>query len=163
MTPGYYITRKNGSRLNDVVFLTKFVKKVKSCWEWIGCKNHRGYGRVVFDGKNIRAHRLFWILNKSPIPNGLCVLHKCDNPPCVRTSHLFLGTHTDNMRDMIRKGRFIPPPDGRGENNPCCKLSFQMVKEIKLLSGIRKQRDIGKMFGVSQEEVSMIVNGKRWL
>lgn len=84
------------------------------CWEWMGAKTGRdGYGRV--GGQ--RAHRVSWeIANGRPIPEGLIVLHSCDNPPCVNPRHLSVGTNTDNMRDASAKGRL---KNGRGEATHC--------------------------------------------
>lgn len=75
------------------------------CWEFMGGKTHDGYGRYRV-GKEIQmAHRISWIELVGPIPNDMFVLHKCDNPSCCNPAHLFLGTHDDNMKDMIEKGR----------------------------------------------------------
>lgn len=76
----------------------------QQCWTWIGTKGRGGYGLMIVDGKPMRAHRYSWQLHFGET-NGLDVCHHCDNPSCVKPSHLFLGTHTDNMRDMVRKGR----------------------------------------------------------
>ena len=78
------------------------------CWLWTGAIDHKGYGRIGMGAPSrfvMRAHRATWELTFGPIPEGLCVLHKCDNPPCVRPSHLFLGTISDNSQDMAAKGR----------------------------------------------------------
>lgn len=75
------------------------------CWEWTGHCNDGGYGRVTRQTEDRLAHRYAWELENGPIPDGMFVCHHCDNPPCVRPDHLFLGTHTDNMRDAQRKGR----------------------------------------------------------
>ncbi len=80
------------------------VQKSDGCWVWQGCIVRR-YGVLGHDGKQVKAHRVAWGLTNGPIPNGLSVLHKCDNPPCVRPDHLFLGTQLDNMRDCSAKGR----------------------------------------------------------
>jgi hypothetical protein len=85
-------------------FWEKFTK-TKGCWEWRGDHNAKGYGRLTVSGRNCRAHRLSWQLHRGPIPRGEWVLHTCDNPNCVNPAHLFLGTHTDNMRDCCAKGR----------------------------------------------------------
>lgn len=79
------------------------VDKSGCCWVWTGSCNNKGYGR--FDGEY--AHRFSWRLLSGPIPDGLNVLHRCDNPPCVRPDHLFLGTVSDNARDMWAKGRGV--------------------------------------------------------
>ena len=83
------------------------------CIEWNGKKDSDGYGRVQYRGpgseqfksKQWFAHRVAWTLTNGPIPKGLCVLHKCDNPPCVNPDHLWLGTKGANMQDKIQKGR----------------------------------------------------------
>lgn len=93
-------------------FLLK-VRKTDDCWFWIGARaSFDGYGSIRFQGKNMSAHRASYMLYKGPIPPGMYVCHTCDTPPCVRPEHLFLGTHTDNMRDKMAKGRhrvgFLP-------------------------------------------------------
>lgn len=78
------------------------------CWEWQGSTNEHGYGRVKVGGRPgpvQLAHRVAWELINGAIPDGLCILHACDNPPCCNPSHLFLGTKADNTADMIAKGR----------------------------------------------------------
>lgn len=84
----------------------------KSCWVWPGSVNNNGYGSTKRNGQNY-VHRAAWVQAVGPIPDGLDVCHVCDNPPCFRPSHLFLGTAADNMQDMARKGRWgnqEPPP-----------------------------------------------------
>ncbi len=85
--------------------ITKFWTRVKikgllDCWVWQGHCLSFGYGQARFDGKRQVAHRIAWQITYGPIPQGLFVLHKCDNPPCVNPTHLYVGTHTDNMRDV---------------------------------------------------------------
>ena len=80
------------------------MRKSDGCWLWVGSINHR-YGWLVVRGRKVRAHRFSYELAYGLIPVGLLVLHRCDNPPCVRPDHLFVGTQTDNMQDMLRKGR----------------------------------------------------------
>lgn len=75
------------------------------CWVWKGSKAGAGYGVLGIDYKSVYAHRFSYELHFGPIPDNLCVLHKCDNPPCVNPDHLFLGTQLDNMDDRNRKGR----------------------------------------------------------
>lgn len=75
------------------------------CWEWIFNKNHKGYGQLTKHGKRIKAHRLSYEAFHGPIPDGLMVLHSCDNPPCCNPAHLRVGTAKDNMADAVKRGR----------------------------------------------------------
>jgi len=96
-------------RSNMVARFWAKVEKTEGCWLWRGAAR-RGYGAFSPQHGTTRpAHRVAWELaNSAPIPDGLCVLHRCDNPPCVRPDHLFLGTKKDNAQDAIRKGRRGP-------------------------------------------------------
>lgn len=93
----------------------KRVNKTASCWEWQGARNKTGYGTVCFNYKTWRTHRYAWHITYGSIPVNLCVLHHCDNPPCVNPDHLWLGTHADNVRDRENKGRGVYPK-GRRKN-----------------------------------------------
>lgn len=84
------------------------VRRSNGCLEWTGHTDPKGYGKITINYQSWRTHRLAWTLNRGPIPDGLHVLHHCDNPPCCETEgddHLFLGTHVDNMADRDAKGR----------------------------------------------------------
>lgn len=76
-----------------------------SCWLWLAGRDIDGYGTLRYQTVDWRSHRLAWFLTNGPIPDGLHVLHSCDNPPCCNPAHLFLGTNADNMKDKARKGR----------------------------------------------------------
>jgi hypothetical protein len=95
------------------------VKKNKGngCWTWTGsCHTNWGYGQVRVENRKTKmVHRISWEMENGPIPEGMKVLHKCDNPPCIRPSHLFLGTQSDNMQDCSRKSRLVMP-QSRGLN-----------------------------------------------
>jgi hypothetical protein len=110
----HYQLMRNRGLLARITPLERFMAKVSpeptsGCWLWTGALGMDGYGiRVHLHGeerKPRRAHRASWEIFRGPIPDGLWVLHRCDNPPCVNPDHLFLGTQTDNIRDAVRKGR----------------------------------------------------------
>jgi DNA-binding XRE family transcriptional regulator len=135
------------------------------CWEWMGPKNAYGYG-ILTSGRTARfaAHRFSFVYHKgSDLPDGLEVMHACDNPGCVNPAHLHIGTHADNMADCARKGR-ARPPRLPGESNPRAKLTYDQVAEIRLIfrSGSATQADLARRFGVSKSAVQFIVSGQHW-
>lgn len=140
-------------------FWQKISKESNGCWNWAGARHSRkdprnGYGVFRFDGKPMKAHRVSWLLLKGDIPNGLQVLHKCDNVQCVNPDHLFLGTQQDNIADMVAKGR---NRDGSGIGR---KLTAEQVKSIR--SDWRPSRIIAKEYGVGKSMVNYIKSGDAW-
>ena len=130
------------------------VETTDNCWLWTGSRNARGYGQLAQPGGAARpllAHRVSWEIAHGPIPDGLFVLHACDNPPCVRPSHLFLGTNLDNSHDMLRKDR------------GCRKLTNAQVQEVRELiaSGI-PNRDIAIRYGVTTAAIWFIQKNKHY-
>jgi len=137
---------------------------IDDCWEWTACKYaNLLYGAILAEGKKKLAHRVSWELNNGEIPEGLCVLHKCDNPICVNPNHLFLGTHLDNSRDRDAKGRHVAC-DQRGEKGPRSKLTNKEAHEIKILTkhGALTQWIIGDMYNVVQSRISAIKAGRTY-
>ena len=98
------------------------------CWEWTGARSSAGYGQSTFQQKRYTVTRALWEYHNGPIPDGLVICHKCDNPPCCRMDHLFIGTTSDNARDMVAKGRHFAL---YGEESTNCKLSDADVREIR--------------------------------
>lgn len=122
-------------------------RRTDSCWLWTGVTNRHkgngGYGMIGTNGKSEFVHRIAWELKNGQIPEGQCVLHKCDVPLCINPSHLFLGTLGDNAADRAKKGR-----------NPHQKLDWEKVREI--LADTRSNTELGRKYGVSQSVISRI-------
>lgn len=138
------------------------VRKTESCWIWTRPPRTDGYGQVLaFDGlkrKVMTAHRVSYLMHHGPLVDGLCVLHSCDTPLCVNPDHLSLGTHLDNMADMVAKGRQVK---GRGRLNS--KLCEAAVIEIRRRHGEgESQTTIGRDFGVTRKTVFMVATRRAW-
>lgn len=133
------------------------------CWEWVGANTggKSRYGILRVNNRGFLAHRLSYSLKHGNIPDGLCVLHRCDNPSCVNPGHLFLGTYLENNRDKARKGRANPP---YGTREPNHKLTAADVIRIRkrYAAGDTRQRDIAAQYGVSQRLISLIVRREAW-
>jgi len=121
------------------------------CVEHVGYHNDQGYGRVCHGRRHLLAHRVAWAEVHGPIPDGMCVLHRCDNPPCVRVDHLFLGTRRQNSLDREMKGR--------GDRTGVTKHSIETVEAVKRAAGT--QREIAARYGMTQPTVSRIRSGAR--
>jgi predicted XRE-type DNA-binding protein len=136
------------------------------CWGWSASTDGRGYGKIGVGNLKIeKAHRLSWIIHNGPIPEGMCVLHRCDNPPCSNPDHLFLGTKADNTADMVDKGRAKggAKKPAKGETHYNAKLTDSQIEEIKRLYNKKtcNQYKLADLFNVTQGQISMILNGKR--
>ena len=135
----------------------------KGCWLWVGALNSDGYGSLRMGKKDGKAHRVSWLVNCGPIPDGLHVLHHCDVPACVRWDHLWLGTHLDNMRDKEAKGRGHQPI---GVNHNKCKLTVEQVLSIREQYQFMKPGHgcvaLSLKFGVSFSTISRIVTRQTW-
>ena len=144
----------------------RFVNKTDTCWLWTAFKDKDGYGSFTDENRHsMRAHRASWIIHNGAIPIGMCVCHKCDNPPCVRPDHLFLGTRQDNTIDMVNKGRHGGGGKGvsRGSRNGCAKLNEQQVLKIReLLDKGEKTDIIAARFGVYWLTIHNIKHRKTW-
>lgn len=133
-----------------------------TCWPWTRSRNADGYGKAgVGTRAEMRAHRAAWQVAYGAIPDGMCVLHHCDNPACCNPRHLFLGTNVDNIADKVAKGRQRGPQPG--ERNHSAKLTDQQALEIRerYAAGGVRQRQIAAEYGVGQSQISRVVRGQR--
>ena len=152
----------------DVTPEQRFWAKVRrdpNCWEWTASTNGTPgweYGQFKFNGRMVPAHRLSFEWSNGPIPPGMFVCHRCDNPICVRPSHLFLGTRQDNMNDMKQKGRHRSRSP-RGARHWRAVLSERNVAQIRrcVASGAT-HRSLALRYGVSRQCIGKIVRGLTW-
>lgn len=167
------------------------VKQTEGCWLWMGARDPDGYGSFRVGSRGTHAHRIAYALKVGHIPSGFSVLHKCDNPPCVRPDHLFLGTQLDNVHDMMSKSRgnkargdgnasrLYPEKRPRGETHPYrlhpelhtrgeraanAKLKEGQVMEIRRSwgAGELSQRALARQYGVTPTTICSIVLCKTW-
>ncbi len=144
----------------------KHVPRIGKCWIWKGCRDGCGYGLLGGNGKSncIRAHVGAWLIHFGPIPDGILVCHKCDNPWCQRPSHFFLGTHLDNSRDSVKKHRRPV-----GEKCGTSRFTEYQISEIRR----RYVRGSGRFdpgnsvqlrneFGMSRCNFYCVVSRKTW-
>ena len=132
------------------------VPRLGKCWLWTGSKisKTRPYGRMNAKGKAVLTHRLSWEITYGSLLDKEDILHKCDNPPCVRPSHLLKGDAFSNMRDMVSKGRNVVPSR---------KLNVSQVKEIRRLSEEgASSRKLANQFNISKSQINQIVNRVYW-
>jgi hypothetical protein len=135
-------------------FRTKFKSgNEDDCWEWEGCTRH-GYGAFSYQDMLYRAHRISYTINKGEIPDGILVLHKCDNKACVNPNHLFLGDQVDNIKDMFNKNRANRIS---GEGNHNAKLSDSDVLLIR--QSISSAYTLSRKLGVSEVYINQIKRG----
>lgn len=140
------------------------------CLEFTGAKRH-GYGQIregLGGSRLLQTHRVAYAFyTDEPLSDEVEVCHRCDNPACMREHHLFAGTHADNMSDAASKGRLRvqarPESSPRGDEIHCAKLDDYKVLEMRAL---RKrgwsQKRLGKRYGMSQQGISAVLNGKSW-
>lgn len=138
------------------------IEKTESgCWLYTGGIQKGGYGVISIKNKSVQTHRVSYELRVGSIPEGMCVLHRCDVRRCINPEHLFLGTLGDNNTDRKQKGRNT---DRRGERNPQAKADTEKIRKLREAHATRRysQRQLAKMFGLCQQQVSVIVRGKAW-
>jgi hypothetical protein len=136
------------------------VVKTDGCWLWSGTLQSKGYGFFSFRGRMITAHRFSWLLKEGGIPDGLQVLHRCDNKVCVNHDDcLFLGTNLENHQDKARKGRSARFP---GESNPSSKITAEVASGIRALNGHLVHASIAEIYGISRSQVGRIMRNEQW-
>ena len=174
--------------LGDCIEGMRGLADKSACLEWNGARNARGYGTRRYLGKSCLAHRVAWILAHGDIPEGMCVLHRCDNPPCCNPEHLFLGTQADNIADMHAKGRarkavgdqhprrlhpekwarernhtHLHPETVRGEKNPRAKLTRAKVEELRSRHACGESlRELARQLQMDRSTISDAVKGVTW-
>lgn len=139
----------------------------RGCWLWTASCGDKGYGQMgrwKLNDRPIGAHVASWILHFGPIPRGMCICHKCDNPPCVNPNHLFLGTRLDNTADMMKKGRHVIGKRYKGESHSNHIVTQVQVGYIRRLyeSGARSQQSLADELGIAQTTVSAIIRRQTW-
>lgn len=138
------------------------VDQAGDCWVWTGSKTPHGYGTVRWSGDRLYSHRLAYTLANGPIPDGMFVCHRCDNPPCVRPDHLWLGTNADNIADRHQKGRTRTSPPF-GENASTSKLRAVEVIALREAHAAGATLEaLARRYGVHHNTVQAIVVGKNW-
>lgn len=149
---------REGKTIRVSVFLSKFTQG-EGCWLWKGATNGGGYGTYGM----ANAHRIAYIHFVEPIPEGMHVLHRCDNPPCVNPDHLFLGTRKDNMQDAKSKNRMVMPPRYEGSQHPESKLQERDVIAMRseYAEGMAK-RALARKYGINKKTVKGIVEYTAW-
>lgn len=148
--------------------MARRIRKNGECREWTGSMSNKNKitgvaNRPVigYRGRQMSVYRLVWELSHGPIPSGLNVCHACDNPKCIRTSHLYVATQQQNIRDAVTRRRWNCP---RLENHNLAKLTNNQVHEIRerYLRGGVQQKALAIDYAVTPATICLIVNGKIW-
>ena len=143
-----------------------------ACWPWTAYRRPTGYGGFQVENNCERAHRIAWEIMVGAIPVSMHVLHSCDNPSCVNSKHLFLGTQVDNNADMVKKGRQArgnkngrrthPEATARGERVGRAKLTESDVLAIRAIGRTVNQRNLGAIYGVNHATVGAVLRRQTW-
>lgn len=140
-----------------------------NCWLWTAVRNNKGYGYLAEGApsrRRVLAHRASWEIHNGPIPPGMEVCHRCDNPGCVNPSHLFVGSHAENLHDMLQKERHgsVTHPNAAliGESHPMAKLSEDDVRNIRASWPQESQRSLARRYRVDRALIRKIVRRDLW-
>ena len=153
--------RQHASDPLHVRLVTRVMLAGSDCWHWVGARKAFGYGTMTYAGRTQFAHRLSYKAFVGEIPDGLSVLHKCDNASCVNPDHLWLGTYSDNRRDCQAKGRWQMKNKRTGFDHQSTKVTPEMLAEANRLraEGLSYKK-VADRLGVSAMTVWHATNGR---
>jgi len=137
------------------------IKEDSECWEWLKSTNKQGYGHLNINNKLCRANRIAYKISYGIIPSGLCVLHTCDNPLCVNPNHLWLGTHNDNMRDKVLKGRCSHLKEELNPNSKLTKIDVLTIRNLYDMNGYTQYK-LAELYNVTRSCIKHVVNKDVW-
>lgn len=135
----------------------EYVINNNGCWLWNGARSSMGYGVTTKNNKYTLAHRLSYEKEYGEIPEGLFILHICDNPPCINPKHLKVGTAKENTQDALKKGRMA-----YGKRHGLAKLNDEIVKEIRKLGKTATIISLARKYKVDSKTISNVINKKIW-
>lgn len=144
-------------KIEDRIYFNINNRNPNECWLWTASLHSNGYGQAMIGKHRTGAHRLSWIIHNGPIKKGLQVCHRCDIRRCVNPSHLFLGSFTQNMKDMVEKGR-----SGKGEKNSQAKITAEEVIKIREMAKNNTHSKIASIFSLSRQSIGEIINRVTW-
>ena len=155
---------KRAPHLSDDALLAYLLSRAErmtnGCLEWRGGLDSDGYGQTTYEGRIRLVHRVIWILTVGPISSStICVLHECDNPPCIEKSHLYLGNQKQNAADKYARERANVQ---RGESIGTSKLTEAQVREIRELRESHTIIELAAMYRVTNANISNICLRKSW-
>ena len=161
-----FVRGHNASTIDPVASFWSQVPGTQSpdhCWEWSGSRTLGGYGTLSFRRRRVYAHRLSVTLAGIDVPEGMVVMHSCDNPPCVNPAHLRVGTQEDNVRDKVEKGRHYAGVRPMGSEHHAAKLAEEDVREMRRNHRPGdSRRALAAKYGVSSSAIDAVLDGRKW-
>jgi len=158
LPPNNYDKVKMGKPMVEMLAERSKLNPDNGCIEWMNSRGRGGYGLFELNGKMHMAHKLSYQTHIGPVPDGLFVLHSCDNARCINPDHLHIGTHEDNMREMVERNRSV-----RGEKHALSKLTTESV--LRIVEGIKSGMttiELASEFNICRTTVSSIMQGTIW-
>lgn len=151
------MSRPKDTRTREEKFHQSYSITENGCWQ-SHKTDKKGYGKFYYDYRHYRAHRVAWEIYNGPIPQGLLVRHKCDNPPCANPEHLELGTDADNSRDAVERSRTLT-----GERNTFAKLNATTVLKIRAEKAAGDRAVVlAERYNVTRRTINDIVSRRTW-